>query len=267
MPVLFKYCRSLFAGCHLPSHDHHHHLRVWHYAKDILLELSEKGIQLSSNQVSLLMLSVFFHDTGLTKTLDKMHGLESMRICRDFLDRNPELFTVDVYDALRAIELHDKKESPAFMNRYTEPDILEILAISDDADAYGPVGVLRYAEIYLLRGISYSSLPGMVLKNMFHRFEFLSSRSWVPEMFFEKHKSRYNYAKNFYLEMEMQQQSGSIYHTNRKILETYMNKIVKDKMDIQKFAGELIKSDNQRIRDFGISLSCENDSCNYCYSS
>ena len=111
LPLLFNHCRLLFSDYHLPSHDHHHHMRVWSFARELICELSYLEVYLNRNEISLLMLSVFFHDTGLTRTLDENHGCQSRKMCEKFLEENYDIFSYDTTEALNAIELHDKKRN------------------------------------------------------------------------------------------------------------------------------------------------------------
>ncbi len=254
LTLLYQQCRSIFKGHHLPSHDHLHHLRVWNYTNDLLNELSESGRIFTSNEISLMMLSVFFHDTGLTKTLGEDHGAESRKICEVFLNKQSGLFSFDINPALKAIELHDRKESPSSLPAGNEDELLKILSVCDDLDAYGPTGVVRYAEIYYLRGISLESMPEKVLKNMAFRFNFFSEQAWIPEAFFLKHKARYRYACNFYESIRNKDLSDQISQDNMNIIEYYIREVYHNSTGISDFASSLLKSNNDRERSFGSSL-------------
>lgn len=254
LPILFDHCRSVFSGLHLPSHDHLHHMRVWYYAKDLLQELSNTGKQFDSDQAGLLILAVFFHDTGLTKTLNEDHGLESLKICKNFLEKNKGLFPFDVNNALRAIEFHDKKESQILLSGQSVTDTLKILSLCDDIDAYGSIGILRYTEIYLLRGISYSDLPARVLKNITSRFNLLSAQDWVPELFSSKHKARYRYSLEFFQKMQNNPVSSDVYIKSHYILKSYMDNVYHKKAGMLKFARSLNKSSDFKTRVFGSNL-------------
>ncbi len=251
--LLFQQCRSRFEGSHLPSHDHFHHLRVWNYTMDLISELPEQAEEFNENEILLLMLSVFFHDTGLTVTLDEEHGTESRRICQEFLDANPKLFTIDAGPALRAIELHDKKQS-MLSHSDSEMEILKILSVCDDLDAYGPTGILRYAEIYLLRGVAINNLPEKVLKNMAYRFDFFSAQNWIPENFYLKHRGRYRYAAEYYKELQDDMISGEKQGINQVIIESYMDEVYHGKKPFLEFAVALFNNNNEKIRNFGSEL-------------
>ena len=253
LPVLYDYCKSLFDGINLPSHNHLHHYRVWLYAKDLLFGLSDEGRQLSPKEISLLMLAIFFHDTGLTKTLDEDHGRESRRICEEFLINNPDAFSFNADEALKAIEMHDKKEMYTAVSGDSEMDLLKTLSICDDIDAYGSIGILRYAEIYILRGISINVLANKVLKNLKFRVGLFISQQWIPEPYLAKHIARYRHVYEFYEKMK-QPDSETSFQNSRNILESYMNEVYSEKSGIMKFASKLVKSDYPETAKFGSSL-------------
>ncbi len=254
VPVLLDHCISHFSGKHLPSHDHLHHLRVWCYARDLLLKSQGICENLTKKEVLLLMLAVFFHDTGLTKTLSEDHGIESRKICQNFLTNNPEMFSFDADQALQAIEFHDQKESEIALVTKSKMNILKLLSICDDIDAYGAIGILRYAEIYLLRGLSFASLPGRVIKNMSCRFNHISSQNWIPGLFLAKHEARYHYAIKFYQEMGEEMFSEDKNQNNRKILESYMNEVYRGKKNIFEYADSIKNSNNLIKKEFASNL-------------
>ena len=253
LPLLFDYCRSLFNGNRLPSHNHLHHYRVWQYAKDLLLGLSYEGRQLSTIEISLLMLAVFFHDTGLTKTLDEDHGLESRKICEKFLIDNPGAFSFKVDEALKAIERHDKKQMYVKNSGDREMDLLKILSVCDDTDAFGSIGILRYAEIYILRGISINILGTRVLKNMNYRIGLLISQKWIPGPYLKKHSDRFRYAYDFYEKMKLPD-SDPCFKNCRNILDSYMSEVYSGKSGIMQFASKLAKSEYADTAKFGTLL-------------
>ncbi len=257
LPLLYHHCRILFSGSRLPSHDHNHHLRVWNYVTDLLCELSENGNVVTDNEIRQLMIAVFFHDAGLTRTLDISHGLESRKLCQDFLDKNPALSQAGAAAALHAIEFHDLKEALPDSDESPGMDILKVLTVCDDADAYGPVGILRYAEIYLLRGIGTGMLAEKVLKNMAHRFDFLSSQEWIPGNFFRKHQERHRYAAGFYKSLQRSIASGKKDPVGLKIIETYMDQVYYGTSGFGEFAGMLMKSSCRETGIFGRELSAE----------
>lgn len=233
--VLFDHCRSLFKRCYLPSHDHHHHMRVWQYSKKLLLLSRYAGNYITRKNILSLMLAAFFHDTGLTKTMSEEHGKESRQICRSFLDSNPDLFPCDTEDALNAIEMHDIKELCFSAGNSSGPDTLKLLSICDDIDAYGALGVLRYAEIYHLRGITMEELSEKVIKNMTSRFMLLTSQDWIPGTFFALHKKRFYYALSFFRSLNMYKAQEKETPVNLEIINLYMNEIYLKRREITAF--------------------------------
>lgn len=169
---LYVFTQDLFAGKNLSSHDHNHHLRVWHFAKNLLVQVY-KDKEIESSFVLDLMFASFFHDTGLTRTLDIKHGLESLHI----LEENLELFPgIVVSEPLqKAIVYHDDKNFrvPSKSVEYSVP---VLLATADDLDAFGTIGAFRYTEIYFLRGIPTNELAATVVKNLHNRFRNFTNR-------------------------------------------------------------------------------------------
>jgi hypothetical protein len=254
---LFDHCRFLFTGTRLPSHDHHHHLRVWKYADDLLCELHGRDQVLSDEEITLLMLAVFFHDTGLTRTLDFRHGLESRDLCRRFLEDSQVMPLSLAAPALHAIEHHDQKETLAGTGPLAGLDILNILTVCDDADAFGPVGILRYAEIYLLRDIPVEILSGKVLKNMASRIDFLSAQTWIPGNFLSSHRARHGYAARFYESLETNIDSGKKEASGLMIIKSYMEDVYQGACSFRQFAGKLVGSSVREVRGFGGELLSE----------
>ncbi|MDA3953671.1 MAG: HD domain-containing protein [Bacteroidales bacterium] len=191
---LYNYCKNLFTDKKIPSHDHTHHLRVWEYAKEILFTL-DLSTDINYNLVESCLIASLFHDTGFTKTTNENHGKESREICSQYFEdcnlTKPDNFE----EILLAIEKHDDKEYK--LNDNT-PTILAILCNADDLDAYGMIGVIRYTEIYLLRGVNINDLPKLVLINLDKRFlNFKNTFKNFPDLYM-KHESRYLITKMFF---------------------------------------------------------------------
>lgn len=199
--LLYNFLVESFRPFFLPSHNQDHHKRVWNFAKEILILLSSKDYLISDELIEQTIFASYFHDIGMTITLEKKHGLISCEILRKFLiDHKINLSNVnDVYEA---IEYHDNKEySQTILNTI---NLNQIINISDDLDAFGAIGVLRYAEIYLLRGMKLYDLPNAVLINIDLRYRnFLSSFS-EDSVFISKHANRYYFIKQFYLDFQNQ---------------------------------------------------------------
>ena len=192
---LYSFCQEIFSQVKIPSHDHTHHLRVWEISKEILLALNS-NYEFNQDFTDACIIASFFHDTGLSKTLDENHGKESRKICQNYFEENnipkPHRFE----EILTAIEKHDDKN---YKNEQTDPgSLLSIICTADDIDAFGNIGVVRYTEIYLLRGISLTELPDLVIKNLDNRFlNIEKTYQNFPELI-KKIKKRYLVTKTFF---------------------------------------------------------------------
>ncbi len=156
---LYEYNYNLFAKKHIPSHDHGHHLRVWHNAKNLAIALhTNQYLILTSEKLECLIIAALFHDTGITSTLDEKHGKAGKKICSDFLRKTKKNIPHGIKEALNAIEFHENKEHYGIVKDKTS--VLAILSTADDMDAFGATGAYRYAEIYLMRNIAPEALAG-----------------------------------------------------------------------------------------------------------
>ena len=89
------------------------------------------------------------------------HGKHSRELCLQFLDKN-NLPEKDYQDVLDTIENHDRKE---YTSKTGKNDLLTVLSVADDLDAFGFAGIYRYSEIYLTRGITPSQIGYLILEN------------------------------------------------------------------------------------------------------
>jgi hypothetical protein len=122
------------------------------------------------------------------------HGKHSSELCFRFLRENN--FQVnDFTDVLNAIEYHDNKD---YSDNSIQDDLLKILSVSDDLDAFGIAGIYRYAEIYITRGVSYKSLGNRIIENAEKRFRNFLEVQGLNEEFIEKHRLRYNVLTDFF---------------------------------------------------------------------
>lgn len=195
--MLYLYNREIFSGIHLPSHDHTHHLRVWQFARELILIWCEAGRQFSLQEIELLILAVFFHDTGMSHTQHMKHGAVSRKFCEAFLLENSLQKMPHASELLNAVEMHDDKE---YADTHRDPtSLLTLLNLADDLDAFGLVGVYRYAEIYLMRGIFCHEIPGKVLPNLDTRYNHLTSLlPMANEEFAIRCKIRFTLTSEFY---------------------------------------------------------------------
>lgn len=195
---IYTYCRSLFSDKRIPSHDHTHHLRVWKYSKEILYALSS-SYEINQELVQACLIASLFHDTGLTVMLDENHGKESKEICLRYFEQNALIKPLYFDAILDAIEKHDDKN---YKSKNTPQDsVLSILCVADDLDAFGNIGVVRYTEIYLLRGVNLIDLPNLVIENLEKRFLNFEKEYKNLSDLYTKHKNRYLITREIFNDM------------------------------------------------------------------
>jgi hypothetical protein len=201
-------CRKVFLGVHLPSHDETHHTHVWQQARLLIKELDKKGITFHEVEIEKLILAVFFHDTGMSETLQKDHGKISRRIAKEFL-KDKELHGLELNEVLDAIEHHDKKDySVTNMAGQPEFNLQSMLNICDDLDALGVLGVYRYCEIYLLRHIAVTEISDAVLENLQARFQHMKIYLGFSPHFLKLQNQRYIVSRNFFKDLHFQLKQG-----------------------------------------------------------
>jgi predicted acetyltransferase len=123
------------------------------------------------------------------------HGIQSSEICKAFLLKN-NFNESDFSDVLEAVEHHDDKE---YKNQgYINNEVLKLLSIADDLDAFGYIGIYRYLEIYIARGIRPEILGHEIRKNALKRFKnFELNFGYFPELF-ERHRNRFRILDDFF---------------------------------------------------------------------
>ncbi len=203
---LYNQAKETFLADPLPSHNEEHHLRVWRYATELLSELSSRGIIIDLESLEELIITVFFHDTGMSVTRDSDHGKESRRLCEEWMIRNNFQRDEKSERILIAIEKHDDK-SYIFSGGLTTGNhfnLLALLNLGDDLDAFSYCGIYRYSEIYLLRGIPIEELGQQVISNASRRFSnFMGNCMLMPSMI-KTHASRYDILENFFRQYNAQ---------------------------------------------------------------
>jgi len=178
----------------LSSHGLDHHRRVWKYSKELLLHYSfNSSFSLQKFAEDLLMAS-YLHDIGMSVDRGIKHGKYSRVLTTRFLSQN-NLMENDFEELLNAIENHDNKK---YSDEINQNDLLNILSVADDLDAFGFNGVYRYSEIYLIRGITFENIGYRVIENASGRFKnFLKITSSFNDII-EKHTGRYNILIDFF---------------------------------------------------------------------
>lgn len=163
-------CSRLFLNTDIPSHDHHHHERVWRNATILIERLFASGQLLDDKMAEKAIIASYFHDTGLTVNRGPDHGKQSREICSRFLMKNniEKEIAVEVLDA---VERHDDKEYTADSD---PASLAAILSVADDMDAFGETGVERYLEIYAVRGVAEAEMASRITCNAESRFRHLA---------------------------------------------------------------------------------------------
>jgi len=245
---LYKYSKSLFEKTHLPSHDAEHHLRVWLHCRGLLIELHKAGIKTTSDTVDKAIVTCFFHDAGLTIDMGEQHGFLGRKICEEFFRNNPNLHVPDLEEVLDAIEKHDdksKKEVSA-MTPYTMKTILKLVSAADDLDALGYVGVFRYTEIYLKRGIPDKEIPKKVSINLRNRFSnFLNTYSGLHK-YSEKQKIRYQETFDFFNELDaLFSQEKEITDSQLTVFKVLKSCLIERKLSINETIEETLRTNTK----------------------
>lgn len=185
---------SVYNEQSLLSHGIDHHRRVWNYAKEYLKLFPLIDTAHISKFTSELIIACYMHDIGMSVDPGVMHGKHSRKLCVQFLNKN-NLPETNYNDALEAIEHHDNKDyiRNSFMN-----DLLTILSVSDDLDAFGYTGIFRYSEIYLTRVIDPEKIGYLIRENAERRFDNFIKTFGSFIGIVEKHTSRYKILDNFF---------------------------------------------------------------------
>lgn len=192
---LYNFCQDIFSNKQIPSHDHTHHLRVWKNAKEIFYALSDQ-FEIDYPKIEACLIASLFHDTGLTKTISEKHGKESKTICIQYFENNNLIKPGNWEEILFAVENHDDKD---YKLKNTAPEsLLSIICNADDLDAFGYIGVIRYTEIYLLRGHNLNDLPKLVLQNIDQRFLNFETIYQEFSSLYHRHKEQYLITKRFF---------------------------------------------------------------------
>ncbi len=250
LKMTMDFVTMIFRAQHLPSHDAVHHLRVWKFAKQYLL-MKENQDKVNKDILTGIFFSCFFHDTGMSVTLDKNHGRESRRIFEEF-SGNVLKTQLPLHDEIaKAIEMHDEKEAIAMQTAgYKRPsDILRILTICDDLDAYGAIGVLRYTEIYLIRDIPEQEIPAKVVENVKFRADFFGNSTVGLPLFREIHEPRIRFIRDFF-------NKAQIYGSKEySLIHAVKSHVIDAKSDYHSLVKELEKSHD--LREYAQSLKKE----------
>ena len=89
-------------------------------------------------------------------------------------------------------------------NKIGRNDLLRILSVSDDLDAFGYIGIFRYSEIYLTRSVIPEKLGFLILENVEKRFANFVKTLHSETAIVQKHRKRYDIIRNFFKEYNEQ---------------------------------------------------------------
>jgi HD superfamily phosphodiesterase len=209
---LYSNAESLFSDEFLPSHDHTHHQRVWNLCKSLLLEISRINSSLDQSLVEGVLIAAFFHDLGMVYSTREDHGKLGRELCDSWFREKGFALPHRFEEIQEAIELHDNKEKGSYsiINRSDPPQILSLLSMADDLEAFGNIGIYRYAEIYLLRHISLNELGDRILANAESRFQNLQESCKMFQSIITLHQKEYAILRDFYQSYKLQLQKEAI---------------------------------------------------------
>lgn len=254
---LEDYFTSIFSETNIPSHDLNHHRRVWYYAKELLASLDAYGIEVKDTYPEKLIIGCYLHDSGMSVDSGLKHGHHSALLCKKFLETN-NLDVASFADLLSAIENHDNKE---YTNKGKPGDLLTLLSVSDDLDAFGVVGVYRYSEIYLKRARKLKELGFLVLVNIASRFSNFSRIFSFDQKLVARHKERYQVVEDFFNEYNRLTEKHIFGSDNISgncgIIELIAQSIENENHSINRLVMKGIKSKNQEVRKFYNELASE----------
>lgn len=198
--VLEDFFISIYDEKNLFSHGIDHHRRVWNYAKELLSIPLKQYNSVPSCSPGELIVACYLHDTGMSVDPGPRHGKQSREFCMQFLDKY-NLSKDNYREVLDTIEYHDKKDySPDPVRN----DLLTVLSVADDLDAFGYAGVYRYSEIYLARGVSPAGAGYLILENAAKRFINIENIFGAQNNFVLAHKIRYQILVRFFTEYNKQ---------------------------------------------------------------
>jgi hypothetical protein len=198
--ILEEFFITLYDERFQTSHGIDHHRRVWNYAKKLLVLLDADNLISHNFSPSGLIIACYLHDIGMSIDPGISHGRHSREICSRFLKEN-KLNESDYLEVLEAIENHDDKEYRSTAGNY---NLLTILSVADDLDAFGFTGIYRYSEIYLARGIDPEIIGTLVVNNASKRFDNFTSSFGFSEKLILSHRIRFDIIENFFTEYNKQ---------------------------------------------------------------
>jgi len=255
--ILEDFFMSVYVENSPPSHGLEHHRRVWHYAKELILSVENLNVLTDQSLPENLLIACYLHDIGMSVDPGIKHGHHSRDLCITFLKKN-HLDEGNYQQLLSAIENHDNKEYNTSSKQY---DLLTVLSVADDLDAFGFIGIYRYSEIYLTRGINREEIGHLIIKNVTQRFDNFIKTFGSNESVVQKQSDRHKILKDFFINYNLHLQS---YNFNTQYPSGYcgvielLDKTIKAKTGLIELYLEVENtSDDQVIRWFFSGLKSE----------
>jgi HD superfamily phosphodiesterase len=192
--ILEEFFIAVYTEESLTSHGIDHHRRVWNYAKELIRLIPLKNSGQTSHLPSESIIACYLHDIGMAVDQGVKHGKYSRELCIQFFRKNnfPENEWSDVLDA---IENHDNKD---YISNASGNELLTVLSVADDLDAFGLTGIFRYSEIYLTRGIDPEKIGYMIRENAEKRFDNFVKTIGSDSEIYQKHSKRYYILDDFF---------------------------------------------------------------------
>ncbi len=191
---LVAFFNERFGSTYLPSHNLDHHLRVWTYAASLVQQLRNNGFSFTDEFITALQIACHTHDIGLAFDRSENHGKASEIIASEFL-KSTDLSPALKDDILMSVRNHDRKD---YVIDSPPDSMLTILSVADDMDAFGYIGIYRYIEIYLERGIKEADIGQAVTSNLSTRYRHMRKVYGFLPVFIETQTRRYEIARDFF---------------------------------------------------------------------
>ena len=198
--VLEDFFVSVYDEKKLFSHGIDHHRRVWNYAKELLTTRLIQSKLRPACDPSKLIIACYLHDIGMSVDQGPWHGVRSRELCLQFLNKY-DLSEYDYEDVLDTIGNHDNKD---YSSKRGSNDLLNVLSVADDLDAFGFAGIYRYSEIYLMRGINPGQSGYLILENAGKRFKNFEDIYGVQNFYVKFHRKRYEILSDFFRQYNKQ---------------------------------------------------------------
>lgn len=202
---LYSDVKNLFNGQHLPSHDENHHLRVWLHCRGLFTELTRVGVSITYQLIENALIACMFHDSGMVDEIGEKHGALGVKYCKQYLQSIGFADEQRTQQICNAIELHDQKNNQrgGFQSFDDMLNLDRLVATADDLDSIGYIGVFRYIEIYLKRGIAKDKMPVKASTNLRRRItNFLTGYSSFSN-YCEKQTQRAAVTMNFFMSLSL----------------------------------------------------------------